>query len=42
MVDREQAAIEVTVDARDLSSGVYLYRLESGSRAVTRKLLLVR
>jgi hypothetical protein len=32
----------VTFDARDLPSGVYFARMESGSFALTRKLLLFR
>jgi flagellar hook assembly protein FlgD len=44
---REAGAYNVTWDGRDargnaLASGVYLYRLQAGSRDETRKLLLVR
>lgn len=32
----------VTFDAQDLASGLYLYRLDTESRSVTRKMLLVK
>ena len=33
---------EVTWDATDLASGVYIYRLEAGGRALTKRLLLLK
>lgn len=44
LVDRQQTAGSYTVDfeASSLSSGVYLYRLETGSRTITRKMMLVK
>jgi hypothetical protein len=33
---------EIEYDARDLSSGVYLYRLTAGGRVETRRMLVVR
>ncbi|HXF99293.1 MAG TPA: T9SS type A sorting domain-containing protein, partial [Bacteroidota bacterium] len=39
---KEPGSYEVTWDARGMASGVYLYRLESGSFVATRKLLLLR
>ena len=32
----------VTFNATDLSSGIYLYRLESGTTVITRKMMLVK
>ena len=40
--DREAGYHEVMFDATGLSSGVYFYRLQSGSFAETKKLLLMR
>jgi len=33
---------EVQLDARDLPSGVYLARMESGQFTMTKKMLLIR
>lgn len=38
----EPGSYERVFDARSLASGVYLYRLESGSYRATRKLILIR
>ncbi len=45
LVDSEQRQAgthSVTFDARDLPSGLYLYRLETASHILTRKMLLMR
>jgi glucuronoarabinoxylan endo-1,4-beta-xylanase len=39
---RDAGVHEVKFDGSELSSGVYLYRLQAGSFTQTRKLLLVR
>ena len=39
---REAGSYQVRWDARDFASGVYLYRLQAGSRLLTRKLVLLR
>jgi hypothetical protein len=33
---------ERTFDAENLASGIYMYRLQAGGRAITRRMLLVR
>jgi hypothetical protein len=40
--DQDAGFHEVRFDARNLSSGVYLYRLEAGKFVQTRKLTLIR
>lgn len=40
--EQEAGYHEVQFDGRDLSSGVYFYRLQAGDFAQTRKLLLLR
>ena len=45
LLDKKQqqpGAHEVTFNGLNLSSGVYLYRLEAGSRVSTKKMLLIR
>ncbi|RMG43460.1 MAG: T9SS C-terminal target domain-containing protein [Methanobacteriota archaeon] len=44
LVDRKQTAGEysVKVNAGNLSSGIYLYRLEAGSFVQTRKMILIK
>ncbi len=44
LVNREVKAgsYEVTFDAKDLSSGVYYYRLETNGYTKTRKMILLR
>ena len=40
--NQEEGYHEVTFDGKNLSSGVYLYRIQAGSYVETRKLLLMR
>jgi hypothetical protein len=40
--EREAGYHEVTFDGRNLTSGVYLYRMQAGSYVGTKKLLVVR
>ncbi|RMF58899.1 MAG: T9SS C-terminal target domain-containing protein, partial [Bacteroidetes bacterium] len=44
LVNGEQPAgtFTVTFDARDLASGVYVYRLTAGSQVMTRTMLLMK
>jgi hypothetical protein len=40
--DKDAGVYEVTFDASGLASGVYLYRMESGSFVQTKKLVVVK
>jgi len=44
LVDSRQAAgpYSVQFDGSGLSSGVYFYKLETGSQVITRKLMLMK
>jgi spore germination protein YaaH len=39
---KESGKYKINFDADDLSSGVYIYKLEAGSQIVTRKMILLR
>ncbi len=44
LVSKQQSAgyYQVTLNANDLSSGLYLYRLEIGDKVITKKMILIK